>query len=394
MNSAMIISAVRTPIGRFNGSFNTFSATKLGSLAVAESIKRAGVSPDIVDEVIMGNVVTAGLGQNPARQASHYGGVPDRVPALTINKVCGSGLKAVMLAANSIKAGESQTIVAGGMESMTNAPYILPSARFGQRLGHAELVDAMVFDGLWDIYNNFHMAITAELVSDKYKVSREMQDTFAAKSHQKTVKATKEGKFKDEILPVKIPAPKGKEPIILDKDEGMREDTTAEKLSQLKPAFKENGTVTAGNASQISDGASALLITSSEKQEKLGLKPMARIIDYAAGGLPPEWVMMAPVEAVKNLLQKTKMKLTDFDLIEINEAFSAAAVAVTNELKANPEIVNVHGGAVALGHPIGCSGARILTTLIYALKKRHLKKGLATLCLGGGNAVAMAIELI
>lgn len=394
MNSAMIISAVRTPIGRFNGSFNTFSATKLGSLAVAESIKRAGVSPDIVDEVIMGNVVTAGLGQNPARQASHYGGVPDRVPALTINKVCGSGLKAVMLAANSIKAGESQIIVAGGMESMTNAPYILPSARFGQRLGHAELVDAMVFDGLWDIYNNFHMAITAELVSDKYKISREMQDAFAAKSHQKTVKATKEGKFKDEILPVKIPAPKGKEPIILDKDEGMREDTTAEKLSQLKPAFKENGTVTAGNASQISDGASALLIMSSEKQEKMGLKPMARIIDYAAGGLPPEWVMMAPVEAVKNLLQKTKMKITDFDLIEINEAFSAAAVAVTNELKANPEIVNVHGGAVALGHPIGCSGARILTTLIYALKQRHLKKGLATLCLGGGNAVAMAIELI
>ncbi|MBI5779696.1 MAG: acetyl-CoA C-acetyltransferase [Planctomycetes bacterium] len=394
MNSAMIISAVRTPIGRFNGSLSTFSAPKLGSLVVAESIKRAGVSPDIVDEVIMGNVVAAGLGQNPARQASHYGGVPDRVPALTINKVCGSGLKAVMLAANSIKAGESQSIIAGGMESMTNAPYVLPSARFGQRLGHAELVDAMVLDGLWDIYNNFHMAITAELVSDKYKVSREMQDFFAAQSHQKAVKAAKEGSFKDEIMSVKIPAPKGKEPITLDKDEGMREDTTAEKLGQLKPAFKENGTVTAGNASQISDGASALLIMSSEKQEKMGLKPMARIIDYAAGGLSPEWVMMAPVEAVKNLLQKTKMKITDFDLIEINEAFSAAAVAVTNELKANPEIVNIHGGAVALGHPIGCSGARILTTLIYALKQRHLKKGLATLCLGGGNAVALAIELI
>ena len=346
MNSAMIISAVRTPIGRFNGSFNSFSAPKLGSLVVAESLRRAGVSPEIVEEVIMGNVVTAGLGQNPARQASHYGGVPDKVPALTINKVCGSGLKAVMLAANSIKAGESRTIVAGGMENMTNAPYILPSARFGQRLGHAELVDAMVYDGLWDIYNNFHMAITAELVSEKYKVSREMQDIFA------------------------------------------------EKLGQLKPAFKENGTVTAGNASQISDGASALVIMSSEKQEQMGIKPLARIIDYAAGGLPPEWVMMAPVEAVKNLLQKTKMKITDFDLIEINEAFSAAAVAVTNELKANPEIVNIHGGAIALGHPIGCSGARILTTLIYALKQQNLKKGLATLCLGGGNAVAMAIELI
>ena len=394
MNSAMIISAVRTPIGRFNGSFNSFSAPKLGSLVIAESLKRAGVSPEIVDEVIMGNVITAGLGQNPARQASHYGGVPDKVPALTINKVCGSGLKAIMLAANSIKAGESQTIVAGGMENMTNAPYILPSARFGQRLGHAELIDAMVYDGLWDIYNNFHMAITAELVSEKYKVSREMQDAFAAKSHQKAVKAAKDGKFKDEMLPVKIPAPKGKEPLTLDKDEGVREDTTAEKLGQLKPAFKENGTVTAGNASQISDGASALLIMSSEKQEKMGINPMASIIDYAAGGLPPEWVMMAPVEAVKNLLQKTKMKITDFDLIEINEAFSAAAVAVTSELKANPEIVNIHGGAVALGHPIGCSGARILTTLIYALKQRNLKKGLATLCLGGGNAVAIAIELI
>ena len=394
MNSAMIISAVRTPIGRFNGSFNSFSAPKLGSLVIAESLKRSGVSPEIVDEVIMGNVITAGLGQNPARQASHYGGVPDKVPALTINKVCGSGLKAIMLAANSIKAGESQTIVAGGMENMTNAPYILPSARFGQRLGHAELIDAMVYDGLWDIYNNFHMAITAELVSEKYKVSREMQDAFAAKSHQKAVKAAKDGKFKDEMLPVKIPAPKGKEPLTLDKDEGVREDTTAEKLGQLKPAFKENGTVTAGNASQISDGASALLIMSSEKQEKMGINPMARIIDYAAGGLPPEWVMMAPVEAVKNLLQKTKMKITDFDLIEINEAFSAAAVAVTSELKANPEIVNIHGGAVALGHPIGCSGARILTTLIYALKQRNLKKGLATLCLGGGNAVAIAIELI
>ncbi|MEK7309763.1 MAG: acetyl-CoA C-acetyltransferase [Planctomycetota bacterium] len=394
MNSAMIISAVRTPIGRFNGSFNSFSAPKLGSLVIAESLKRSGVSPEIVDEVIMGNVITAGLGQNPARQASHYGGVPDKVPALTINKVCGSGLKAIMIAANSIKAGESQTIVAGGMENMTNAPYILPSARFGQRLGHAELIDAMVYDGLWDIYNNFHMAITAELVSEKYKVSREMQDAFAAKSHQKAVKAAKDGKFKDEMLPVKIPAPKGKEPLTLDKDEGVREDTTAEKLGQLKPAFKENGTVTAGNASQISDGASALLIMSSEKQEKMGINPMARIIDYAAGGLPPEWVMMAPVEAVKNLLQKTKMKITDFDLIEINEAFSAAAVAVTSELKANPEIVNIHGGAVALGHPIGCSGARILTTLIYALKQRNLKKGLATLCLGGGNAVAIAIELI
>lgn len=394
MNSAIIISAVRTPIGKFNGSLKSFSSTQLGSLAIAEAIKRGGISAEIIDEVIMGNVITAGLGQNPARQASHYGGVPDKVPALTINKVCGSGLKAVMLAANAIKAGESQTIIAGGMESMTNAPYILPSARFGQRLGHTELVDAMINDGLWDIYNNFHMAMTAELVSEKYDVSRETQDAFAAKSHQKSAQAAKDNKFKDEILPVKIPTPKGKDQLMLDKDEGVREDTTTEKLSQLKAAFKEKGTVTAGNSSQISDGAAALLIMSSEKQEQLGLKPMARIIDYAAGGLPPEWVMMAPVEAVKNLLHKTKMKITDFDLIEINEAFSAAAVAVTSEVKANPEVVNIHGGAVALGHPIGCSGARVLTTLIYALKQRKMKKGLATLCLGGGNAVAMAIEIM
>ncbi|MFH0888935.1 MAG: acetyl-CoA C-acetyltransferase [Planctomycetota bacterium] len=394
MTSVMIMGSVRTAVGRFNGSLTSFSAPKLGGLAVAEVIKRAGISPEIVEEVIMGNVLSAGLGQNPARQALRHGGVPDRVGAFTINKVCGSGLKAVMLAANSIRAGENQTIVAGGMESMTNAPYILPSARFGQRLGHAEMVDAMVFDGLWDIYNDFHMAITAELVSEKYNISREMQDNFACQSHQKAAKAIKEGKFKEEILPIKITPAKGKEPVIFDKDEGVREETTVEKLGQLKAAFKEKGTVTAGNASQISDGASALVIMSSDKQEKMGLKPVARIIDYATGGLAPEWVMMAPVEAVKNLLAKTKMKITDFDLIEINEAFSAASIAVIREIKANPDIVNVHGGAVAIGHPIGCSGARVLTTLIYALKQRHLKKGLATLCLGGGNAVAMAIELV
>jgi acetyl-CoA C-acetyltransferase len=394
MISAMIISAVRTALGRFNGSLTSFSAPKLGSLVIESTIKRAEISADLVDEVIMGNVISSGLGQHPARQSAHYAGVPDRVGALTINKVCGSGLKSVMLAANSIRAGEYQVIVAGGMESMTNAPYLLPSARFGQRLGHTELVDAMIYDGIWDIYNDFHMGITAELVADKYKITRERQDRFALASHQKANRATKEGKFKEEILPITLPASKGKEPVIFDKDEGVREDTTLEKLSQLKPAFKENGTVTAGNASQISDGASALVIMSKDAQEKMNLKPLARIIDYATGGMAPEWVMMAPLEAVKNLLEKTKMKITDFDLIEHNEAFSVASLAIIQELHLNPDIVNIHGGAVALGHPIGCSGARVLTTLIYALKQRSLKKGLATLCLGGGNAVAMAIELL
>lgn len=394
MTNVVIVSAVRTALGKFQGGLASFSAPKLGSLVVREAINRAGISPEMVDEVIMGCVVTAGLGQNPARQAAIWGGVPTKSAALTVNKVCGSGLKAVMLASSEIKAGDVRIVVAGGMESMTNAPYLLPEARFGQRLGHGKLVDAMVYDGLWDIYNNFHMGLTAELVSEKYNVSRQDQDMFAFNSHQKAVRAIKEGKFKQEILPIEIPQPKGKPPFIFDKDEGPRADTTLEKLAKLNPAFKDKGTVTAGNASQISDGAAATVVMSEDMAKELKLKPLGRIIGYATGGVAPEWVMMAPLEAVKNLLFKTGLKITDFDLIEMNEAFSAQGVALTKELKLDSQRVNVNGGAVALGHPIGCSGTRVLTTLIYALKDRKLKRGLATLCLGGGNAVALAIEIL
>jgi len=394
MNEVVIAGAVRTAIGRFQGTLTPFTASKLGSLVVREVTRRAQIKPEAVDEVIMGCVITAGLGQNPARQSALWGGIPNSKGALTINKVCGSGLKSVMLAASTIKANDAEVIIAGGMENMTNAPYLLPEARAGQRLGHGRLVDAMVFDGLWEIYNDFHMGMTAELVADKYKISRQMQDEFSFQSHQKAVAATKTGKFKQEILPIEIPQPKGKPSILFERDEGPREDTTVEKLSKLKPAFKENGTVTAGNSSQISDGASALLVMSGSAAKKYGVKPLARITGYATGGLAPEWVMMAPLEAVKNLMAKTGMKITEFDLYEFNEAFSAATVALIKELKLDPEKVNVHGGAVALGHPIGCSGARILTTLIYALKQRGLKTGLATLCLGGANAVTMSIEII
>lgn len=394
MTEVVIVSAVRTAIGRFQGSLTPFQSPKIGSFTVKEAVNRAGIKPEMVEEVIMGCVITAGLGQNPARQALLWGGVPNSVGAFTVNKVCGSGLKAVMLAASEIKAGDYKIIVAGGMESMTNAPYILPEARFGQRLGHGKLVDSMVNDGLWDIYNNFHMGLTAELVSDKYKITRQMQDEFALNSHVKAAKATKEGKFKAEIMPVEIPQSKGKPPIIFDKDEGIREDISVEKLAKLNAAFKDGGTVTAGNASQISDGAAAVVVMDAETAKKNGLKPLCRITGYATGGMAPEWVMMAPVEAIKNLLAKTKTKIDDYDLIELNEAFSAAAVAVTREIKADPNKVNVNGGAVAMGHPIGCSGARVLTTLIYALKDRGLKKGIAALCLGGGNAVAMSIEVI
>lgn len=394
MSEEIVIgSAVRTPIGRFQGALTSFSAPTLGSLVVKEAVKRAGIKPELVDEVIMGNVISAGLGQNPARQAALWGGIPNSVGAVTINKVCGSGLKSAMIAAQSIKAGDAQIIVAGGMESMTNGPYLIRTARSGQRLGDGKLVDAMVFDGLWDIHNDFHMGMTAELVSDKYKIPREKQDEFALGSHQKAIKATKEGNFKEEILPVEVPQRKGP-PITFDKDEGPREDTSLEKLARLKPAFKKDGTVTAGNASQISDAASATVVMSAHRATQLGIKPLCRITGYATGGLAPEWVMMAPLEAIKNLLARTKMKIDEFDLVELNEAFAVQGVALIRELKLDPAKMNVHGGAVALGHPIGCSGARVLTTLIYALKDRKLKKGLAALCLGGANAVAMSIEMM
>lgn len=390
---AVIVSAVRTPIGRFQGTLTPLGATKLGSIVVKEALKRANISADIVEEVIMGNVVTAGLGQNPARQAAIWGGVPDRIGAFTINKVCGSGLKAVMLAAQSIKAGDNDVVIAGGMESMSNVPYTVPTARSGARLGHAQLIDTMICDGLWDIYNDYHMGNTAELVSAKYNVTREDQDRFAESSHKKACAAIKEGKFKSEILTVQVPQPKG-ESILFDTDEGPRADTSVEKLAKLKPAFKKDGTVTAGNSSSINDGAAALVVMSADKAKQLNVKPIARITGYATGGMAPEWVMMAPLEAIKNLEKKTGRKVTDYDLVELNEAFSAAAVALSREMKLDSGRVNVCGGAVALGHPIGCSGARILTTLLYALKDRNLRHGMAALCLGGGNAVALSVEMV
>ena len=365
----------------------------MGAIVIKEAIKRAGISPDVVDEVIMGNVISAGLGQNPARQAAHFGGVPDSVGSFTVNKVCGSGLKSVVLATQAIRCGDYEVVVAGGMENMSDAPYVSRTLRGGARMGNTPMVDAMVFDGLWEYYNDFHMGETGELVSEKYNITREMQDEFAYHSHMKAAAATKEGKFGAEIVPVEVPQRKG-EPRIVDTDEGFRSDTTIEKMAKLKPAFRKNGTVTAANASQISDGASALVIMSEDKAKELGVQPMARIISYATGGRSPEWVMMAPLEAVRKILAQMKVDIDYFDLIELNEAFSVQGIALSRELKINPEKLNVHGGAVALGHPIGCSGARILTTLIYALKDRGLKKGLAALCLGGGNAVGMAIEML
>lgn len=387
----LLAGACRTPIGKFFGSLASFSAPKLGALVVRESVSRAAIPPDRVDEVIMGNVLPAGLGQNPARQAAIHGGIPNRIGALTINKVCGSGLKAVMLAAQAIRAGDAEVVVAGGMESMSNAPYLLPDARAGSRLGHGRLVDSMIHDGLWDCYNDFHMGNTAELVVKKYGVAREAQDEFAIGSHRKAVAAQQAGKFAAEILPVDVPGPKGQSARFA-ADEGPRADTSLERLAKMKPAFDPAGSVTAGNASTINDGASALVVLSARRAAAEKVKPLARVVGYATGGLAPEWVMMAPMEAVRNLCAKIGRKPQDFDLVEINEAFSAASVALIREIGLDPARVNVNGGAVALGHPIGASGARLLTTLLYAMRDRGAKTGLAALCLGGGNAVAMAVE--
>ena len=392
--TAVIVDAVRTPIAKFQGAFESLAAPQLGATVVKALLSRTGIKPDAVEEVFMGNVLQAGLGQNPARQAALFGGLPDTVAAVTINKVCGSGLKSVMLAAQAIKAGDISCAIAGGMESMTNSPYFLPAARKGIRLGHGEILDSMVHDGLWDKYNNFHMGITGELVASEYKVSREDQDKYAAESHRRAVAAAAAGKFKDEIVTVEIPQRKG-EPVKVSADEGPRSDVTLESLAKLRPAFKpEGGSVTAGNASSINDGASALLVMSEEKAKQLGLKPLARIKGYATGGVEPKWVMMAPDKAVQKLNQKLGVDINHYDLIELNEAFSVAAVALTRTLKIDPERINVNGGAVALGHPIGASGARILTTLLYELKRRGKKNGLAGLCLGGGNAVAVAVEMV
>jgi acetyl-CoA C-acetyltransferase len=391
LNEAVIISAARTPVGKFLGSLKGFSATELGSIVVRESVKRAGIKPEDVDEVIMGCVIQAGLGQNPARQAALNGGLPSTVAAVTVNKVCGSGLKAVMMAAQGVQLGDSEMVVAGGMESMSNAPYLIPKAREGYRLGNGELVDAMINDGLWCAFENYHMGCTGEVVADEYKVSRAEQDEFAVNSHRRAAAAIKAGKFKDEIVPVEIKQKKGAA-LVFDTDETVREDTTVEVLGKLKPAFKSEGSVTAGNAPGVNDGASAVVVTSLRRARELGVEPMAKIVAQAVSGVDPRLVMMAPVEAVRKLLKKTGWSASEVDLVELNEAFSVAALAVTRELGLDPEKVNVNGGAVALGHAIGQSGSRLLTTMLYELKRRDARRGIVSLCLGGGNAVAMAIE--
>lgn len=393
MKNPVILSAVRTPIGKFMGSLASIPATDLGALVVAETVKRAGVTPQQVDEVIMGNVVGAGLGQNPARQASLGGGIPDSVPALTVNKVCGSGLKAVMLAAQAIKCGDAKLIVAGGMESMSNAPYLLLNARDGFRMGNQQLLDSMIHDGLWDKYNDYHMGMTGEVVAERYDVSREQQDQWAAESHRKALAAIDAGKFRKEIVAVEIPQRKG-DPVLFDTDESPRRDTSLEALSRLRPAFKKDGTVTAGNAPGVNDGAAALVVTSAEHAASHKLKPRAEIVAYAASGMAPELVMMAPEKAIRSVWEKSGWSVDDVDLYEINEAFSVQQVALARALGIPAEKHNAWGGAVALGHPIGASGARVLTTLIHALEDRGKTKGIAALCLGGGNAVAMAIRII
>jgi len=392
MREAVILSAVRLPTGRFLGALKGFTAPQLGSMVVKEAVARAGLGPETIDEVILGNVVSAGLGQAPARQAALGAGLPPKVAALTINKVCGSGLKSVMLAAQGIATGDSEVVVAGGMESMSNCPYLLPKVREGMRLGHGETIDSMIYDGLWDPYEDYHMGCTGEIVADKHGVTRRQQDEYAVESHRRAIAAIKAGKFKAEILPVPLPQKKG-DVVMFDTDEAPREDTSIEALAKLKPAFKEGGTVTAGNAPGVNDGAAALVVTSAERARALGRPPMARIVAQAVSGLEPSLVMMTPVPAVRKLLEKTGWDPSTIDLVELNEAFAVQAVAVTRELGLDPAKVNVNGGAVALGHPIGASGARILTTLLYALRDRGKRRGIATLCLGGGNGVALAVEM-
>lgn len=391
MPQAVLVSACRTPIGKFQGKLSALKAPALGAVAIREAVRRAGIEPGDVEEVIFGTVLQAGMGQNPARQAAIAAGIPVTVGSMTINKVCGSGLKSVALAAQAIRAGDAKVIVAGGQESMTHAPYLLPGARDGLRLGHGKLLDAMVHDGLWDVYNDFHMGTTGDLVAERCGVTREDQDRFAAESHRRAAAAQASGAFRAEIVPVEIAGRKG-EKTVVDADEGVRADTTVEGLAKMRAAFGPTGTVTAANASQISDGAAAVVVMAEDEAKRRGLTPLARITGYAVGGVEPKWVMMAPIEAAKNLERRTGVKTTDYDLVEVNEAFSSAACAVGKELRLDPARTNVNGGAVALGHPIGASGCRILVTLLYAMQARGARRGLATLCLGGGNAVALAVE--
>lgn len=391
MKRAVIVSAVRTAIGSFGGSLATTPVAELGALVIREALTRIGLRGDQVDEVIMGNVLQAGLGQNPARQAAIKAGIPHDVPSYTVNKVCGSGLKAVSLAVGAVLLGDAEVVVAGGMENMSLAPYLLEKARSGYRMGNAELIDSMIKDGLWDAFNNYHMGITAENLAEKYGISRAEQDAFAVWSQEKAERAIRGGKFKEEIVPVVIPQRKG-DPLVFAQDEFPRFGTTLEKLAVLKPAFKEGGTVTAGNASGINDGAAVVVVMSAEKAQSLGLTPLACVKSYASAGVDPRYMGLGPVPATRKALAKAGLRLEDLDLLEVNEAFAAQSLAVARELKWDPEKVNVNGGAIALGHPIGASGARILVTLLYELKRRQAQLGLATLCIGGGQGIAMVLE--
>ena len=393
MEEVVIVAGVRTPVGKFLGSLSDFSAPQLGAMVVKEVIRRAGVDPAVVDECIMGSVVSAGLGQNPARQAAIHGGLAPEVSAMTINMVCGSGLKAVNLAVQAIQTGVAEVVVAGGMESMSNAPYLLPAARKGFRMGDNKAVDSMIQDGLWDVYNAYHMGVTGENVAEKYAITREEQDNFALESHRRATAAHKAGKFQSQILPVEIPGKKKTDPPTrFDHDESVRADASLEALRALKPAFKKDGTVTAGNAPGVNDGAGALLVMSARKAASLGLKPLVKIKAQATSGVEPKWVMMAPVTGIRKVLAKAGWQRDEVDLFELNEAFAVQALAVSRELGLDPDKLNVNGGAVAIGHHIGASGARVLITLLYELIRSDLKKGVAALCLGGGNSVAMAIE--
>ena len=391
MKKAVIVSAARTPIGSFGGAFASLSAVDLGVVAAKEAIKRAGIEPSMVEEVYLGNVLGAGLGQNVARQVSLGAGIPIETPALTINMVCGSGLRAVSMAAQFVESGQCDIILCGGTESMTNAPYLLPKARWGHRMGDGKVTDYMVNDGLWDIYNDYHMGITAENVAEQYGITREEQDKFAAQSQNRAEEAQKSGKFADEIVPVTIPQRKG-DPVVIDTDEYPRHGSTVEKMSKLKPAFKKDGTVTAGNASGINDSAAALIIMSKEKADELGLKYMCEIVGYGSAGVDPKVMGLGPIPATKKAVANAGWTIDDLELVEANEAFAAQALAVVRELGLNPEITNVNGGAIALGHPIGASGARILITLIYEMQKRDVKKGLATLCIGGGMGTSLLVQ--
>lgn len=386
MSGVVIVGGVRTPVGRFGKSLREIPAPRLGALVIGETLRRSGIPYDRVDEVIMGNVIAAGLGQNPARQAAIFAGLPVEIGSYTVNKVCGSGLKAVMLAAQAIKAGDGNIFVAGGMENMSASPHLIRSLRWGLRMGHASATDAMLNDGLWDAYNDFHMAITGERVAEKFGITRQEADNFSLKSNLKAASAIREGRFREEIIPVDTGG------LIVERDECVRGDTSIEKLAKLQPVFKKEGILTAGNVSKLSDGAAALVVMSETKAKEFGLTPLARIIDYAVGGTRPEDVMEAPIPTVRKLLKKTGFTIADIDLVEHNEAYATASLVIERELGIPEEKMNVNGGAVALGHPIGCSGARILVTILYALKERGLKRGLATLCLGGGNALAMIVE--